>query len=264
MWCAPCTLMSWGEIKYKIKVTDFSGYTDKRKVLICVISEICGEKRNKLKMKLEKYTEQVNRLPKEGRQIIGRLEGGNIIVYQAFNPNISKYAVENQKFGGEFYSFNRMSWIKPGFLWMMYRAGWASKEHQQRILAITLPMEHFKTILRNATISSFDETIFATHDEWKTELAKTEVRLQWDPDHDPHGNKQARKAIQLGMKGEILKKFAAEWITTIEDITPFVHNEHQKVKADSLNELNIPYEEIIELNDEVINKRLGITQLTLK
>src|SRR5687768_13253132 len=149
-------------------------------------------------MKTEKYTEQEKRLPKKGRQIIGRKEDGNIIVYQAFNPNIAKYAVEHQQFGGPHYSFNRMSWIKPGFLWMMHRAGWAAKENQQQILAISLPVVHLKTILSQATISSYDKELFATQEKWKTELDKTGVRLQWDPDHDPFGNKQERKAIQIG------------------------------------------------------------------
>jgi Domain of unknown function (DUF4291) len=209
-------------------------------------------------MKIEKYIEQIKRLPKNGKQIIGQLDGENIIVYQAFNANIAEYAVKNQKFGGEYYSFTRMSWIKPGFLWMMYRAGWASKEHQQKILAITLPISHFKTILSNATISSYTDELFESHDEWKNELEKTEVRLQWDPDHDPFGNKQERKAIQLGMKGNILKQFCTEWITKIEDITNFVHGEYEKVKANNINELNIPFEELIVIDDEKINNRIGI------
>ena len=209
-------------------------------------------------MKLEKYKEQIKRLPKDGKKIIGQIDGENIIVYQAFNPNISKYAVENQKFGGEHYSFTRMSWIKPGFLWMMYRAGWASKEHQQNILAITLPMKHFKTILYEATISSYESEIYSTHEEWKSELEKTEVRLQWDPDHDPFGKKQERKAIQLGMKGNILKKFCTEWIVKIEDVTDFVKAEYEKVKANALDELNVPFEEVISLTEESINNRLGI------
>lgn len=209
-------------------------------------------------MKTEKYKEQIIRLPKKGKQIIGRLENETIIVYQAFNPNIANYAVKNQKFGGEHYSFNRMSWIKPGFLWMMYRAGWASKDHQQKILAITISLKHFETILSEATISSFDREIFATREEWKSELANTEVRLQWDPDHDPFGNKQERKAIQLGMKGDILKKFCTEWIIKIEDITKFVKEEYEKVKANQIDDLNIPYEEVITIMDEKINKRLGI------
>jgi len=122
-----------------------------------------------------------------------------------------------------------------------------------------LPLSHFKTILQQATISHFDEQLFKTHEEWKVELAKTEVRLQWDPDHDPCGNKQDRKAIQLGMKGYILKKFCMEWIIKIEDITEFVHQEYQKVVAENLDDLNLPYEEIVELYDLNIEKRIGIS-----
>ncbi len=206
-------------------------------------------------MKTEKYYEQEKRLPKTSRQIIGCTEGENIIVYQAFNSQIANYAVANQRFGGNAYSFNRMSWIKPGFLWMMYRAGWATKEQQERILRITLPLLHFKTILQQATFSSFTSEVYTTAEDWKAELEKTEVRLQWDPDHDPYGNKQERKAIQIGMKGEILKKFCTEWIVTIEDVTAFVKEEHEKVLTRKTEELNVPYEEVIALNEEEIKKK---------
>lgn len=210
-------------------------------------------------MKTEKYNEQKNRLPFSGKQVIGRMENESIIVYQAFNQQIASYAVSHQKFGGDHYSFNRMSWIKPGFLWMMYRAGWAQKENQQRILAITLPMVHFKNILSNATISSYDSELYASYDSWKQELAQTDVRLQWDPDHDPFGNKLERKAIQIGMKGEILKRFCTQWITAVEDITDFVKNEHQKIVNEGVDNLNVPVEDVIELNDRDIEKRIGIS-----
>jgi hypothetical protein len=210
-------------------------------------------------MKTEKYIDQKRRLPANGKQVIGRVENENIIVYQAFNPGITKYAIQHQQFGGPNYSFNRMSWIKPGFLWMMHRAGWAAKENQQHILAITLPLVHFKTILQQATLTSYDNALFGTHDEWKTELEKTEVRLQWDPDHDPYGNKQDRKALQLGMKGDTLKTFCTEWIVRIEDITGYVKSEHQKILQHLTDDLMIPYEDIVNLNDPVIEKRIGIT-----
>lgn len=33
----------------------------------------------------------------------------------------------------------RMTWIKPSFLWMMYRAGWGFKDKgQRRVLAIDI------------------------------------------------------------------------------------------------------------------------------
>ena len=209
-------------------------------------------------MKTEKYIEQKKRLPEKGRQIIGSHDGDSVTVYQAFNPLIANYAVSNQKFGGTHYSFNRMTWIKPGFLWMMYRSGWGAKEQQQHILAITIPMQHLKTILREATISSFDSRLFESESDWKNELVKTDVRLQWDPDHDPYGNKQDRKAIQIGMKGETQRKFCTEWISKIEDITGFVKEEHTKVVNQQIEELNVPYEDIIDLQDPAIDRRIGI------
>ena len=210
-------------------------------------------------MRTEKYSEQKNRLPKTGKQIIGSIENDNIIVYQAFNSQIANYAISNQKFGGPNYSFTRMSWIKPGFLWMMYRAGWATKENQQRILAITLPIVHFKTILQEATISSFDGNLFGTREKWRQELEMTNVRLQWDPDHDPMGQKQERKAIQIGMKAEILKKFCNDWIVDITDISDFVKEEHKKVLNNEIEQLTVPVEDIITIDDLKISKRIGIS-----
>ncbi|HLK27039.1 MAG TPA: DUF4291 domain-containing protein [Puia sp.] len=208
-------------------------------------------------MKTEKYTEQKKRLPETGKHIIGRKENDNMVIYQAFNSQIGDYAIKHQQFGGSAYSFNRMSWIKPGFLWMMYRAGWSAKHNQERILAITLPINYFESILKEATLTSFDKNLFSTEKEWKAEL-NTEVRLQWDPDHDPFGNKQERKAIQIGMKGSILKKFCTEWIKRIEDITDFVKEEHEKVLSNKLADLNVPYEEVIHINDEEIKRRIGL------
>lgn len=207
-------------------------------------------------MRTEKYIEQKKRLPEQGRYLIGAVEGDNIIVYQAFNKNIAEYAVTNQKFGGPHYSFNRMSWIKPGFLWMMYRAGWATKENQERILAIKLPIVHFKTVLSQATLTSFDKNLYSSMEEWKSELERTDVRLQWDPDHDPFGNKQERKAIQLGMKEDVLKKFCTDWISGVEDITEYVRSEHEKILNNNISDLDVPYEEVIALKDIVIEKRI--------
>jgi Domain of unknown function (DUF4291) len=209
-------------------------------------------------VKTEKYSTQIERLPNKGQQIIGSVEAENIIVYQAFNPQIADYAVTHQHFGGSAYSFNRMSWIKPGFLWMMHRAGWATKEQQERILAITLPLIHFKTILGEATISSYKSNLFATEALWKEALNRTEVRLQWDPDHDPFGNKLERKAIQLGMKGDLLKSFCTNWIVKIDDITGFVRQEYQKVKNRDMEELLVPFEELVAIDDDAIERRIGI------
>ncbi len=211
-----------------------------------------------MNLKTIPYIDYEKELPQEGHVIVGQEEAQNIIVYQAFNPNIASYAVKHQKFGGDYYRFTRMSWIKPNFLWMMYRAGWAMKSHQQRILAMRLPKENFEDILAEAVHTSFKAHIYPTPEDWKSALASSNVRLQWDPDHDPTGQKLARRAIQLGLKGDMLLNFAANWIVGIEDITPFVHE--QKANLDrSISELWVPYEQVIPIEDEALRRRLDLT-----
>lgn len=69
-------------------------------------------------IQLENYNEQLLRWPNEGRHILAQYDSDSVIVYQPYRPAIGLYAVEHQYFGGEF-SLNRISWIKPNFLWMM-------------------------------------------------------------------------------------------------------------------------------------------------
>ncbi len=209
--------------------------------------------------KLEPYTAQQDRLPEKGKYIVGNYSENSIIVYQAFNQEISDYAVEYHKFGGNHYSFSRMTWIKPGFMWMMYRSGWASKKDQERILAIELKMEGFLEILRNATHSSFQPDIFNTKEDWQHQLKTHKVRLQWDPDHNPKGAKLERKAIQLGLKDKILEQFNNEWIINVKDITEFVRQQHKNA-LHSIEKLEVPVENVLDLNDDGLERLLGISK----
>lgn len=204
------------------------------------------------------YKDYEQEVPQEGQHIIGQERGENIIVYQAFNPKIADWAVSHQKFGGSYYKFSRMSWIKPNFLWMMYRAGWAMKEHQQKVLAIEIAKTNFETLLRNAIHSSFKEKVYSSHEAWKEQLASSEVRLQWDPDHDPHGAKLARRAIQIGIRGKLLHQFATDWIVSIEDITPFVHEQKAILDKQGLPELQVIKEKRILIEDQQIIDKLEL------
>ena len=91
----------------------------------------------------------------EGRQILACHDESGVVVYQAYRPEIAEYAVAHQRFGGPF-RLTRMSWIKPGFLWMMHRSGWARKPGQERVLAVRLPHAAFVEVLDAAVPSSFD------------------------------------------------------------------------------------------------------------
>ncbi len=141
-----------------------------------------------------------------------------IRIYQAFNARIADEAVKLGTFGNSF-KRERMTWIKPSFLWIMYRSGWAEKENQERILAIDIKREGFDEILRNAVMSSYSENMSISREEWKKQIAVSEVRCQFDPDRDIYGNPQPVRAIQLGLRGKMVERYINEWIVSITDIT---------------------------------------------
>ncbi|MFD1294968.1 DUF4291 domain-containing protein [Lutibacter holmesii] len=199
-------------------------------------------------------------LPQKGKHIIGQLHNENIIVYQAFNPNITKWAIENQKFGGSYYKFSRMSWIKPNFLWIMYRAGWAMKEHRQHILAIEISKTNFEFLLKEAVHSKYIEEIYGEREKWKSQLKESQVRLQWDPDHNPKGEKLERRAIQIGIKGELLEKFGTEWIISIEDITEFVHKQKSILDSGEVDNFFVIEEEKISIQNKELIHKLQLNQ----
>lgn len=188
------------------------------------------------------YIEQQPAWPQSGRHIMAQFDEESIIVYQAYRPAIAHYAVANQRFGGEF-SYARMSWIKPNFLWMMYRAGWATKEGQEHILAVRLKRPFFEELLENAVASSFGASGFDSHEAWSHAVAHSDVRLQWDPDHHPNGNKLERRAIQLGLRGEMLNRYGSQEVLSIEDITPFVIQQRQYLPG-NFEELQMPSEQV--------------------
>ena len=139
----------------------------------------------------ELFTEQVKVWPKAGRHILAQYDDSTIMVYQAYRPSIGRFVTEHGQFGGDF-SYSRMSWVKPNFLWMMYRSGWGTKENQEVTLALRVRRTFFESVLAQAEPSSWDREQFATEDEWSQAVARSSVRLQWDPDHHPSGAKLER------------------------------------------------------------------------
>jgi hypothetical protein len=203
------------------------------------------------------YSDYEKDLPQQGQHILGHFDETSLLVYQAFNERIAGYALEHQRFGGPDYAFSRMSWIKPNFLWMMYRSGWASKDGQERILAIRIGRDHIEKILAAAVNSSFLPGIHASREAWASDLEQSEVRLQWDPDHDPRGRKLMRRAIQLGMKGSMLRAFATEWIISIEDMTEFVTEQRQHLSG-AESRLQVVREAVLPVFDPALRTRLRL------
>ena len=83
--------------------------------------------------------------PQTGQHILAQFDDESILVYQAYRASIGQFAVENGRFGGDF-KYSRMSWIKPNFLWMMYRSQWGQAEGQEVVLAIRLKRCFFDSL----------------------------------------------------------------------------------------------------------------------
>lgn len=145
----------------------------------------------------------------------------NIIrVYQAYSNDIADEAIKLKTFGSKF-SLNRMTWIKPSFLWMMYRCGWAEKKNQERVLAIDIKREAFDYIVKNAIMSTYQSEVYNSYEEWKKLICDSDIRCQWDPERDICGNALDYRTIQLGLRGKVVKEYVDEWIVNITDITDF-------------------------------------------
>jgi hypothetical protein len=190
----------------------------------------------------EPYLEQQPHWPASGKHILAQYDDTSIVVYQAYRPAIGRFAASRGYFGGEF-SFSRMSWVKPNFLWMMYRNGWGRKENQEVTLAVRIQRSAFDEILRQAVPSTYQEHLYASQEEWRQAVEHSSVRVQWDPDHDPSGKPLERRAIQLGLRGEVLARYAREWIVEIEDISDFVAEQREHAHGDYA-QLIVPRERV--------------------
>jgi hypothetical protein len=205
----------------------------------------------------EPYTTQVARWPRSGRHILAQFDAESVVVYQANSPSIGHFAARHGYFGGGF-SLGRMSWIKPNFLWMMYRSGWGTKENQEITLAVRLRRDAFDEILRQAAHSTFVSEVYGSEDAWRQAVAGSDVRLQWDPDHGPSGNPVRRRAIQLGLRGEVLARYAKDWLLKIQDISHFVREQKGSAVA-PYERLVTPREDVYPMDDNEVARRLGVS-----
>ncbi|MFE5509926.1 DUF4291 domain-containing protein [Streptomyces sp. NPDC056529] len=153
-----------------------------------------------------------------------------VTVYQAYRPAIGLPAAREGRFPAV-WKRDRMTWIKPSFLWMMYRSGWGLKEGQETVLAVEITREGFEWALRNACLSHYARGFHPDRDAWQRELRGSPARVQWDPERDPRLNPLPYRSLQLGLSGEASRRYADEWTVSITDVTPLAHRVHALVRA---------------------------------
>jgi hypothetical protein len=205
----------------------------------------------------EPYIDQVGQWPAAGRHILAQHDTETVVVYQAYRPAIAQYVIKHGRFGGDF-SYSRMSWIKPNFLWMMYRSGWGTKEGQDITLGLRLRRQFFDGLLAQAVASSFNQSDYATHAEWTSAVARSAVRLQWDPDHDPAGRPVSRRAIQLGLRGPALEAYGRRELVEVIDLSEFVSAQRAHMLSAGSTALEMPVERTYLPDDTSIARRLRL------
>jgi Domain of unknown function (DUF4291) len=145
-----------------------------------------------------------------------------VTVYQAYAPDLGLPAARDGRFPAA-WKRGRMTWIKPSFLWMMYRSGWATKADQEAVLAIEITREGFEWALQHACLAHYERELHPDRDAWKRRLTRAPARVQWDPERDLHLRPLPHRSLQLGLAGEAARRYADDWTVSITDVTPLAH-----------------------------------------
>ncbi|UFQ15013.1 MULTISPECIES: DUF4291 domain-containing protein [Streptomyces] len=156
-----------------------------------------------------------------------------VTVYQAYAPGLGVPAARSGRFPTA-WKRDRMTWIKPSFLWMMYRCGWATKPDQETVLAVEITREGFDWALRNACLSHYVRGVHPDQAAWKEALRRSPARVQWDPERDLRLRPLPHRSLQLGLSGEASRRYADEWTVSITDVTALAHEVHAYVRDDNL------------------------------
>ncbi|MER5429765.1 DUF4291 domain-containing protein [Streptomyces sp. NPDC002588] len=176
-----------------------------------------------------------------------------ITVYQAYAPEIGVPAVRDGRFPSTWLR-NRMTWIKPSFLWMMYRSNWGTSTGQETVLAVEITRVGFDWALRHACLSSYVRGLHPDRGTWQRELKRAPSRVQWDPERDLNLRPLPHRSLQLGLSGEASSRYADEWTVSISDVTPLAREIRTLVNRgdpDSATRL-LPQEQRYPADDELL------------
>lgn len=178
-----------------------------------------------------------------------------VVVYQAYPERIAVPAVEAGTFVSPF-SFNRMTWVKPSFLWLMERSNWGRKSGQEHILAVRITRSGWEEALSVGVLTHWDKNVYPTHEDWRSAFDDALVHVQWDPERSVGGDALAHRSIQVGLSRHVIGKYAKDWIREIRDLTPLVRK--LRGATGKTRAANLPLEKPYPV-DAGIARRLGMS-----
>ena len=87
------------------------------------------------------------------RELRADYDATGIVIYQAYRAQIAPPALASQRFVTPF-SLNRMTWVRPSFLWMMERGNWGRKPGQVYALAMRITRAGWDEALSMAVLTA--------------------------------------------------------------------------------------------------------------
>ena len=130
------------------------------------------------------------------RQIRAARGDATVRVYQICSSPAAEVALEKQtpELAGT-------TWLDASFRCAAYRRGNGNEPGHERVLAVDVTRAGFEWALAHAAPDG-------------------PVRVVWEPERDLHHTPLNFQAIRIGLSGEALGHYAAEWSTAITDVTP--------------------------------------------
>lgn len=156
------------------------------------------------------------------QQIRARFDRDTLVVYQAYREAIGSAALQAGRFVPPF-SLQRMTWIKPSFLWMMARSNWGQKAGQEWVLAVHIRRPLFEEALAQSVLTSPESNVYRDAQQWDELRQTAPVLVQWDPEYNLRGAKLTQRSLQVGIGRGLIQDYAESWIVKIEDMRPLVH-----------------------------------------
>ena len=226
------------------------------------------------------------------RQIRALYDDETITVYQAYNAEIASAAVAAQKLhASRLFRPTRMTWIKPSWTWMLYRAGYSYKDPgQERILALRMRHADFVGLLERAVLTHTSANVGGRSDtEGETEGTDgseekagkagkrhgrnpekkgPQVKVQWDPERSVRIGRLDYRSIQIGIPAAISPEWTEKWIVSIGDVTDRarelkrVLDERKNVTVAELVEMGlVPVERPFEVSEDLQKSlRMDVTK----
>ncbi len=175
-----------------------------------------------------------------------------VLVFQAFRPEIGRAAVAAGTLAVPGFELGRTTWIKPSFLWMMHRSDWGRAEGQEVVLGLHVARAWFEGALRQAALSSERGSAAGAAQDHSTQVV-----VQWDPDWAPSNHRQPWRAIQIGLRPGAVRSYLAA-ITGCVDLSEqvVVGREQREIAG----RLVVPDADILHLADPATRQRLGIDE----